>query len=213
MTQQVTCDPRTSLTKSLLGYGVIAGPVYVTVGLAQALTREGFDLARHPWSFLANGDLGWIQIVNFVVAGLACVAAAVGFGRAVGGWASWLIGVYGVSLVGAAIFRADPALGFPVGTPDGPGVVTWHGTMHFVCGAVGFLAMIAACVILARRFAAEGSTGWAAYSATTGIVFLLAFGSVAAGGGAAWANVAFLAGILIIWGWLSAVSAHLYRRL
>ncbi|MFI7708138.1 hypothetical protein [Nonomuraea sp. NPDC049480] len=35
--------------------------------MAQALTQEGFDPARHPWSFLANGDLGWIQTANFVV--------------------------------------------------------------------------------------------------------------------------------------------------
>lgn len=38
------CDPATRITKSLLGYGVIAGPVYVLVSLAQALTRDGFDV-------------------------------------------------------------------------------------------------------------------------------------------------------------------------
>ena len=71
MTQQLTrtgntksCDPRTSVTRSLLGYGVIAGPVYIAVALAQALTREGFDLGRHAWSMLANGGPGWIQIAN-----------------------------------------------------------------------------------------------------------------------------------------------------
>ncbi len=63
---------------SLLGFGVVAGPLYVTVALAQALTREGFDLARHPWSFLANGDLGWIQTANFAVTALATIACAVG---------------------------------------------------------------------------------------------------------------------------------------
>ncbi|MEV7966818.1 DUF998 domain-containing protein [Sphaerisporangium sp. NPDC088356] len=78
----VTCDPRTSVTKSLLGYGVIAGPVYIVVSLAQALTRDGFDLARHQWSMLANGELGWIQITNFFVAGLMTLACAVGLHRA-----------------------------------------------------------------------------------------------------------------------------------
>ena len=34
-----TCTPETSLTRSLLGYGVIAGPLYVTVSLVQALTQ------------------------------------------------------------------------------------------------------------------------------------------------------------------------------
>jgi len=43
------------VTRSLLGYGILAGPLYIVVALAQALTRDGFDLSRHPWSLLANG--------------------------------------------------------------------------------------------------------------------------------------------------------------
>ncbi|MER7008231.1 DUF998 domain-containing protein, partial [Dactylosporangium sp. NPDC000555] len=58
------------VTRSLLGYGVLAGPFYVTVSLAQALTRENFDISRHAWSLLANGSLGWIQITNLVLSGL-----------------------------------------------------------------------------------------------------------------------------------------------
>ena len=30
-----------AITRSLLGYGVLAGPFYLVVGLAQALTRDG----------------------------------------------------------------------------------------------------------------------------------------------------------------------------
>ena len=41
------------ITKSLLGYGVIAGPIFVVASLAQALLRDGFDLSRHAWSQLA----------------------------------------------------------------------------------------------------------------------------------------------------------------
>src|SRR5262245_8958704 len=112
------CSPATRITRSLLGYGVIAGPLYVLVALAQALTRDGFDLSRHAWSLLANGDWCWIQTVNFVVTGAMTVAAAVGLRRAAGGVAPVLIGVYGLSLVGAGVFRADPAQGFPVGAPE-----------------------------------------------------------------------------------------------
>ena len=46
------------------------------MSLAQALTRDGFDLTRHPWSLLTNGDLGWIQITNFVLTGLMVLAFA-----------------------------------------------------------------------------------------------------------------------------------------
>jgi hypothetical protein len=89
------------VTKSLLGYGVIAGPFYLVVSLAQALTRDGFELTRHAWSLLANGELGWIQIINFTLTGAMLVAFAVGLRRALAGgrggrWAPRLIGAFGV---------------------------------------------------------------------------------------------------------------------
>jgi hypothetical protein len=68
-------------TQSLLRYGVVAGPFYLAVSLIQAFVRDGFDLARHPLSLLANGPGGWVQTANFVITGLMVLAAAVGFRR------------------------------------------------------------------------------------------------------------------------------------
>src|SRR4051812_12417472 len=76
---EAACTPRERVTRSLLGYGVIAGPFYVAVSLAQAVVRDGFDLSRHEWSLLANGSWGWIQVANLVLTGLMVVAASVGF--------------------------------------------------------------------------------------------------------------------------------------
>ena len=81
------------ITKSLLGYGVIAGPIYVLAVAGQMATRDGFDPTRHAASQLANGDLGWIQIATFLVTGAMTIAAAVGVRRALGpgrlsAWAS-----------------------------------------------------------------------------------------------------------------------------
>ena len=125
------CDARTRVTRSLLGYGVLAGPFYVSVSLAQAVVRPGFDLSRHEWSLLANGPHGWIQMANLAVTGAMVLAFAVGLRRALADgpasrWAPRLIGVYGACLVAAGAFRADPAYGFPAGTPEGPGAVTWQ---------------------------------------------------------------------------------------
>jgi hypothetical protein len=72
------------ITKSLLGYGVIAGPIYVLAAAVQMATRDGFDPTRHAASQLANGDLGWIQIATFLVTGAMTIAAAVGVRRALG---------------------------------------------------------------------------------------------------------------------------------
>ncbi|MGW4797130.1 DUF998 domain-containing protein [Nonomuraea sp. NPDC004297] len=205
-----------SRRRLLLGSGILAGPVYVAVALAQAFTREGFDLARHPWSFLANGDLGWIQTLNFVLTGLATIAAAAGLRDALAPgrgarWVPLLLGAFGASMLGAAAFPADPAMGFPAGTPQGPGVVTSSGTLHMAVGGVGFLCAVAACYVLASRHARDGRPGWAWYSRLTGTLFLGAFAGIASGGAVPGANVTFIVGILALWSWLSLVSLDLSR--
>ncbi len=215
--QAAECTPADRVTKSLLGYGVIAGPFYLVVALAQALTRDGFDLARHQWSLLANGGPGWIQILNFVVTGLLVIAFAVGLRRALtpgigARWAPRLIGVYGASLIAAGVFRADPALGFPAGTPDGPGPVSWHGLLHFAAGGVGFSCLAIACFVIARRYSAEGRRGFAAFSRVTGIVFFATFGMLASSGGRPAANLLFTAAVIAVWAWMSAVAVNRYRQ-
>jgi hypothetical protein len=205
------------VTRALLACGVVAGPLYVLVSVTEALTRDGFDLARHSWSLLSNGDLGWVHVANLVVTGLLTVAFAVGLRRVLrpgrgGTWVPRLIGVYGLSLVGAGVFRADPAMGFPPGTAEGAAEVTWHGILHFVCGGIGFVCLVVACLLVAGRFAAEGRPGWARFSRATGVLFLAGFVAVAAGAGAAWSNVAFTAAVVLAWSWVSALAAHLTNR-
>src|SRR6185436_5158065 len=108
----------TKLTRVLLVCGILAGPIYIIIGLAQALTRPGFDITRHSLSLLSNGDLGWIQIGNFLVTGLLIIAGAFGMRRAMRTgrgrtWGPLLLSVYGLGMFGAAFFVADPAAGFP----------------------------------------------------------------------------------------------------
>jgi hypothetical protein len=209
-----TCSPAGRVTRSLLGYGVLAGPLYVTVSLAQAFTRDGFDPSRHEWSLLADGGLGWIQSTNLALAGVMSVAFAVGLGRALPGtrWAARLVGGYGLGLVGAGAFRADPALGFPPGTPGGqPSHVSWHGMLHLGFGAVGFTCIAIACLLVGARWGRDGRPGWARFSQVTGVVFLLGFGAVAAGAGAVWANLFFTATVILVWAWMCAVAVTLYR--
>jgi hypothetical protein len=57
-------SPTDTTTRALLTCGVVTGPLYIAVVLIQALTRDGFDLMRHPASLLSNGDVGWVQIAS-----------------------------------------------------------------------------------------------------------------------------------------------------
>jgi hypothetical protein len=208
------CAPAVRITRSLLGYGVIAGPLYVVVALGQALTRDGFDPSRHAWSLLANGGLGWIQITNFILTGLMTLAAAAGLRRALAPgrgrtWAPLLIAIYGVSLIGAGIFRADPAQGFPAGAPETT-TISWHGMLHFMTGGIGFGCLIAACFVLASRFSGDGRRRLAWFSRITGVLFLAGFVGIASGSQGP-TTLAFVAAVGTVWAWVTTVSVHFYR--
>ncbi|BDM74508.1 hypothetical protein HEK616_79950 (plasmid) [Streptomyces nigrescens] len=153
-------------TRALLVAGAAAGPLFLGVGVIEGLTRNGFDFTRNAISQLSLGSPGWIQVVSFLLTGVLITAGAVGIRRAIGHtaggtWAPRLIGVFGASFLLAGVFTADPGAGFPVGTPDGPATLSAHGSVHMLSGMVGYLALCAALLVLARHFAAHARRGWA----------------------------------------------------
>jgi len=210
-----TCTKEARITRSLLGYGALAGPMFMVVGLAQALTRDGFDPTRHAWSLLVNGEHGWIQIANFLVAGLMTVAGAVGLRRAMEPgrartWAPALIAGYGIGQVAAGVFRADPAQGFPAATPETV-TISWHGALHFAAGGIGFLCLIAACFVLGGRLARDGRRGLARFSRMTGVLFFAAFAGIASGSHGP-TTLAFVAAVAVVCAWLTVICVHYSRR-
>lgn len=165
---------RSTSAGPLLLAGAVAGPLFVAVVLTQAYTRNGFDPARHPLSSLALGDLGWLQIANFVVCGVLTLAGAVGLRRALAPgrastWGPRLVGLGGAGLIVAGIFRTDPINGYPVGIPD---TVTWHGIVHSMAPAVAGIAGLIAYAVFARRFAADRERGWLTWSIAAPVAVL-----------------------------------------
>ena len=207
------------LTRVLLLCGVVAGPLYVIVGVIEMLTRPGFDPTRHDLSLMSNGDWGWIHVSLLILTGLLTIAGAVGMRRVLRGgrggtWGPLLLGIYGLGLIGAGFFTADPALGFPPGTPADAHAISWHGLLHFICGVIGFLGLIAACFVFARRFAAQRQRGWVAYSVATGVIYLAAFAGIAVGSNSVGVIttvviLAFSVAVVLGWAWVSAMSVKL----
>jgi len=197
----------------LLTCGIAAGPLYILLGLLQMAIRPGFDITRHSLSLLANGDLGWIQTLNFLVTGILLVAGGVGVKRALQSgpgsrWAPRMLGLYGLGLIGASIFSADPALGFPPGTPLENNPISGHGLLHFVVGTIGFIGFIAACFIFARRFRALQQPAWAWYSLITGILFLASFVGIASGSKGP-VSLVFAIAVVLSFAWISALLSRL----
>jgi hypothetical protein len=218
-TETAACDGPGAVTRSLLGYLALAGPLYVVTSLLQALTRQGFDLRRHEWSLLAVGHLGWIQVTNLVLTGVMTIIGAVGVRRALGRaavsgtWAPRLLAGYGVGLLAAGVFTADPADGFPPGTPAGrPAHSSWHGQLHLLSGSIGFVCLVATCFVMARGFTRRGLRGEASVSRAVGGIFVVAFAGIASGAANTAVNLGFTAAVIISYGWLTAVAVHLYRR-
>jgi Protein of unknown function (DUF998) len=150
----------------LLVSGIAAGPLFLTVSLAQAFTREGFDLSRHPLSLLSLGDTGWVQIANFVTAGTLNLACAAGMRRALrerpgGTWGPAFVAGYAAGLIMAGVFVTDPGAGFPPGAPLGaPERISWHAVLHEIGFLLSFVSWTVACWIFTRTSLRAGQRGW-----------------------------------------------------
>ncbi|MEU9320459.1 DUF998 domain-containing protein [Streptomyces sp. NPDC048295] len=196
-------------TRALLAAGVAVGPLFLGAGLIQGLTREGFDFTRNAISQLSLGDLGWIQVTGFLLTGVLAVVGAIGMRQALrdapgGVWAPRLVAVFGASFLLAGVFTADPGAGFPAGAPEGPATsMSAHGVVHMLSAGVGFLALSAAFIVLARLFAARRLRGWAIACRLVPVGVLAGFAGSSAGA------LAFTAGAGLGLLWLTAVSARL----
>ncbi|QBI19885.1 DUF998 domain-containing protein [Egibacter rhizosphaerae] len=207
-------DRSAAVTRSLLGYGVLAGAVYLGAGLVLALTREGFELARHPLSLLMLGDGGWMQRANLVVAGAMVLVAAIGVARALGGsrhaaYAGGLLGLYGAALLASAAFAPDAMAGFPPGAAGGEASLS--GILHLASGAVGFVSLAAGALVVASWCAQRGARAWAAFTRASSAIIVLGFLGGAALSTQTLGVVALWVAVVAGWAWLAATSVHLYR--
>ncbi|MGH8879435.1 MAG: DUF998 domain-containing protein [Stackebrandtia sp.] len=207
---------------NLLWTGIVAGPLFLAVALlAGAVRSDGYDPLRHPVSSLGIGPHGWIQIANFLVAGVLTLVFAFslrahlkasGRGSLLG---PLFLGVWAVGLMGAGIFVGDPISGYPAGTPD-TGIHTWHGQFHDVpFSTAGFLSMLATFLVFGRRFSSRRHYGWASYSGLTAIGFTI--GLVMSTTGFEQGELVAVAGLLqratVAIGliWLTALAVHMRR--
>lgn len=203
-------DRGAAVTRSMLGWGVVAGPFYVAFGLILALTRPGFDLTQDALSLLLVGDLGWLHWLNLVLSGLMTVVAALGLARTPG-WsrtAATLVAVYGICLVLSAIFPPDATENFPPGA--GGGEMTTQGLLHFVVGGLGFLSIGVAAIIAGSWLGRQRWWGglWSRIAGAAIVVAFLAGGALSAfPGGVALIWIA----VLVAWTWLAMTSIVAYR--
>src|SRR5215472_2354062 len=209
-----TMAKQTLPTRALLASGVVGGPIYVMVTMAEALTRDGFDLRQHRFSWLTTGELGWIHQSSMVLVGVLTVLFAVGVRQVLrtGRGAAWgprLLVLFGVAYIIGGLLTADPVAGFPPGTTPEMVHTTWHGAVQNASRGASTLSLIAANLVIAMWFAAEGRRGWAWFY---GAAFPVVFAALAAVGFAIGGNPIALAALATPWILVTALAVHLYRR-
>ena len=200
----------TTSTRLLLGAGVVAGPLFVVTAGVQALTRAGFSLSHQPLSMLSLGDLGWIQITNFLLAGLFSLAFAVGVKHRLANgpghiWAPVLLAVFGIGLLIGGAFVPDAALAYPPGTPDDyPTSLSTHGLLHAIAPPLAFVAMVAACFVVAHRFTTENRRAAAVSTRVMAVACLLL--GIPFGPGFSWR---LFLGVALGFAWITAYAVFL----
>jgi hypothetical protein len=191
--------------------------------VVEGATRAGYNPIRHAGSSLELGSsLGWMQRANFFVAGSLVLVFALGLPAALrergrrSTWGPLLIGGWGLGLIGAGLFLDDPVSGYPPGTPATTVPPTTHGDLHGKTSLVGFLALVVAYFVFARRFAGWGERRWALYSAVSGVLFPIGFvlfvaaftqakGLVEVGG------LIQRLTVTVGWAWLTLLAIHLAK--
>jgi hypothetical protein len=211
-------------TRALLACGAAGGPIYVMVTLAQALTRDGFDMREHRFTLLTAGSLGWIQQLNMVLVGVLTLLFAIGvsrmlrhgrptfapgYGGQVGAlWAPRLLGLFGLAYIAGGVLTADPVAGFPAGTSPEMVHHTTQAAVQNASRGISTLLLLATSLVIARWFAAEEQRGRAwFYGTAIPIVFL----ALTAFGYAAGVNPVAPAFLATPWIWVTALAVHLYR--
>jgi hypothetical protein len=200
-------------TRALLACGVVAGPLYVAVTLIQALTRDGFDLRQHRFTYLTAGDLGWIHQLNMVLVGVLTILLAIGARRVLRGgrgalWAPRLLGLLGLAYAVGGLLSADPVVGFPPGTTPEMVQTTLEGRVQNASRGISTLFLLATAGTIASWFAARGRRGWAVFY---GAAIPVAFAALTGVGSVIGGNPAALAFVATPWIFVTALAVHLCR--
>jgi hypothetical membrane protein len=192
----------------LVAGGVAAAVQMIAFVTVAGLARPGYDPNRNWISQLSLGPGGWLNDVNLAMCGVWLVLCAAGLR---GLRAARLILACGVCLVGIALLRTDPGIGYP---PEVAPARTFIGTAHQLVSVLLAFSGIAAAALLGRAIRRE-RTGLAVAAVMTvtfvagSVLVLLDAGGVLPG-----APSGLLERVALFTGfaWIGVVSAVLMVR-
>jgi hypothetical protein len=193
------------VTELLLIIAVITAVVFLVVLFVEGAHRPDYNPSYHTGSELTLGERGWVQIANFLQMGIGMFAFAFGVNWALeDATGAILLAAFAFGLIVAGIFRPDPLRNYP---PHAAAEVTWRGQLHNASGPLMFLALAAACLVLAGSL--EGP--WRIYTVITAVVgvVLTAWTAVSFQRDAANTGLVQRTLMLVYWAWVILTGIHL----
>lgn len=174
----------------------------MAVFLVLGAVKPGYDARARFVSEGSVGELGWIQIVNFVVLGVALLAFTAALWNSYGDEVSGRLGAglmaaVSVGLILAGAFVTDP----------GTKIVSRHGLVHVIASMVVFGGLMLACLAFAWRLRANGE--FATYSVATGLFIPIGIVVITAAG--RWTGLAQRVLIIVAWTWITLLAWRLAR--
>lgn len=130
--------------------GIAAPVLFVAVFTIEGWLRPDYDARRMFVSELALGPRGFVQIANFVAAGMLTMLFARGVATEFPAARAAILALYliGIGLVGAGAFVMDPLM-----TPVRE--LSWHAILHRVFGAPVLYGMPISAFLFARQFSRD----------------------------------------------------------
>ena len=131
--------------------------VYVILDIVAQILPPHCSPIHQAESDLAVGPYGYIMRINFVIRGLLSLAlifaVAKTLGKAKLRWGMGIFGIWAVTSLLLAFFNTDIL--------DDPKLVpvlhhTWHGELHIVLAAIGFIAAPVGAILVALVFFESG---------------------------------------------------------
>lgn len=188
-----------AIQRGLLWCGVGGAALFVLTFSVNDAVKPGYEPSRDYVSEAAIGPGGWVQIANFLIAGMLIAASSFASVRAVNAWTGRLVLVFGVNLALAGIFVADPA-------PHDR--ATWQGTMHNIVSIIVFASLTLACF---TAISWRPTPWWRWYCVVSGIAVPVLF--ITSGGmpdtAGIWQRLTIIAG----WTWLAVLMIRASRVL
>jgi len=188
------------------------GPTAFTLAWIAAAFRQPdlpFSAAQISGLAAENARDPWLMISAFLLLG----GCAIGFGAALraglgrqAGLSPWLIQLAGVLTIAAGLLRRDHVL-----LTAGPG--SWHNQAHDVVSAAAYVLLIAAPLLLARRFRRDRQwSGLAALLVAAAVAATALLAAVYAAPHDSWAATLQRIGISLPLAAIAAVAIRLTRQ-